>query len=63
MEMVTNSEKGPGGRPHLVLESTLAPGNYGVRASLIYDLNLYNDRAFTDDQTQIDQSVRSIAVP
>ena len=31
----------------------LLPGNYTVRARLIYDLNRYNDRAFTEDQTEM----------
>lgn len=31
----------------------LAPGRYTARASLIYDLNRYNDPAFLDDQTEI----------
>ena len=35
---------------------TLKPGVYTVRARLIYDLNRYNDRAFTGDQTEIYRS-------
>jgi len=31
----------------------LKTGNYTVRASLVYDLNRYNERAFTDDQTAL----------
>lgn len=31
----------------------LSPGTYTVKVSLIYDLNRYNDRAFTEDQTEI----------
>jgi hypothetical protein len=31
----------------------LSSGNYTVRATLIYDLNRYNDRTFTEDQTEI----------
>ena len=34
----------------------LKPGSYVLRAQLIYDLNRYNDPAFTDDQTTINQS-------
>jgi hypothetical protein len=29
------------------------PGSYTFRATLVYDLNRYNDRAFVDDQTQM----------
>ncbi len=31
----------------------LAPGSYVIEAGLIYDLNRYNDRSFTADQTEI----------
>ena len=41
----------------------LAPGNYVVRGVLIYDLNLYNDRAFTQDQTEIYRTTLLIPVP
>ncbi len=34
----------------------LAAGSYTFRATLTYDLNRYNDRAFKDDQTQIFQT-------
>jgi hypothetical protein len=35
---------------------TLPGGSYTFRATLTYDLNRYNDRAFKDDQTQIYQT-------
>ncbi len=41
----------------------LGSGNYTVRATLTYDLNRYNDRAFLDDQTQIFSASRAIQVP
>lgn len=44
-------------------EVNVAPGNYTVRAVLIYDINRYNDRAFTDDQTEIARTALSIQVP
>ncbi len=31
----------------------LKPGHYAIQASLIYDLNRYNDRTFVEDQTEI----------
>ncbi len=34
----------------------LRPGNFTVRASLIYDLNRYNDKTFVGDQTEIFRS-------
>ena len=40
----------------------LKPGSYTVRAKLIYDLNRYNDRAFTEDQTTLNQSSLSLKV-
>ncbi len=40
----------------------LAPGEYTVRARLIYDLNRYNDRAFIEDQTEIYRSSLSIKI-
>jgi hypothetical protein len=40
----------------------LTPGAYTVRASLIYDLNRYNDRSFVDDQTEIYRSSLSIKI-
>ena len=41
---------------------TLRPGTYTIRARLIYDLNRYNDRTFTGDQTEIYQSSLSIKI-
>jgi hypothetical protein len=41
---------------------TLRPGAYSVRARLIYDLNRYNDPAFTGDQTEIYRSSLSIRI-
>ncbi len=40
----------------------LAPGDYTIRASLIYDLNRYNDRTFIEDQTEIYRATLSINV-
>ena len=40
----------------------LKSGEYTVRARLVYDLNRYNDRSFTDDQTEINSSVLAIKV-
>ncbi len=40
----------------------LKPGSYTVRAKLIYDLNRYNDLAFTEDQTTLNQSSLSLKV-
>jgi|JI10StandDraft_1071094.scaffolds.fasta_scaffold01348_15 nitrate/TMAO reductase-like tetraheme cytochrome c subunit len=40
----------------------LAAGSYTVRAALVYDLNRYNDRAFKEDQTEIQRSSLPIAV-
>lgn len=37
----------------LIWNAKLPPGSYTLRATLIYDLNRYNDRLFTDDQTQV----------
>jgi len=34
----------------------LKPGEYTVKARLIYDLNRYNDRSFKDDQTEINST-------
>jgi len=34
----------------------LRGGHYTVRATLVYDLNRYNDRAFKDDQYEIGQA-------
>ncbi len=40
----------------------LRPGEYTVRARLIYDLNRYNDRSFTEDQTEINSATIAIRV-
>ena len=40
----------------------LKAGDYNVRASLIYDLNRYNERSFVDDQTEINSTLLKIAV-
>jgi nitrate/TMAO reductase-like tetraheme cytochrome c subunit len=40
----------------------LKPGNYTVRARLIYDLNRYNSRSFKEDQTEINRASLSIVV-
>lgn len=40
----------------------MVPGNYTIRASLIYDLNRYNDRTFVEDQTEIYRSSLSIKI-
>jgi nitrate/TMAO reductase-like tetraheme cytochrome c subunit len=40
----------------------LKAGSYTVRAKLIYDLNRYNDPAFTEDETFLNQSSLSIQV-
>ena len=41
----------------------LLPGSYTFRATLVYDLNRYNDRAFKDDQTQIYETSIAIQTP
>ena len=41
----------------------LASGRHTIRATLVYDLNRYNDRGFKDDQTQIHQTSIVIDVP
>lgn len=41
----------------------LLPGTYTFRATLVYDLNRYNDRAFKDDQTQIYQTAIPLQMP
>jgi nitrate/TMAO reductase-like tetraheme cytochrome c subunit len=38
------------------------PGEYTVKARLIYDLNRYNDRSFTGDQTEINGATLAIKV-
>ncbi len=40
----------------------LMTGNYTVQASLIYDLNRYNERNFTEDQTDIYHTSLSVKV-
>src|SRR5262249_27068042 len=47
-----------------VLEWTpeLATGRYTVRARLVYDLNRYNDRAYTADQHEIGNAALDITV-
>ena len=41
----------------------VATGTYTVQATLIHDLNRYNDRAFTDDQTEMGRTSLSIVIP
>lgn len=40
----------------------LGTGTYTVQATLTYDLNRYNDRAFTGDQTEIARVVKPVKV-
>ncbi len=40
----------------------LTPGDYTIRASLIYDLNRYNERTFLGDQTEIYRASLSLTV-
>jgi hypothetical protein len=40
----------------------LKPGEYTVKARLIYDLNRYNNRSFKDDQTEINSATLRIKV-
>lgn len=40
----------------------LKPGEYTVKARLIYDLNRYNDMSFKEDQTEINSTILSIKV-
>ena len=40
----------------------LKPGEYTVKARLIYDLNRYNPRSFTVDQTELNRSVLTLRV-
>ncbi|HEX9022336.1 MAG TPA: hypothetical protein VF799_00700, partial [Geobacteraceae bacterium] len=40
----------------------LKPGEYTVKARLIYDLNRYNDRSFTGDQTEINSTTLVLKV-
>ncbi len=40
----------------------LKSGEYTIKARLIYDLNRYNDRSFTGDQTEINSTVLAIRV-
>lgn len=37
----------------LAWSTGLRPGTYSVRARLVYDLNRYNDRSFSADQTEV----------
>jgi hypothetical protein len=37
----------------VVWAPNLKPGSYTVRATLVYDLNRYNDPKFVDDQTTL----------
>lgn len=40
----------------------LKRGAYTVTARLIYDLNRYNDRSFTEDQTEVNKAVLAIKI-
>ncbi len=40
----------------------LKPGDYTVKARLIYDLNRYNDKSFKEDQTEINSTTLRIKV-
>ncbi|MFZ2949753.1 MAG: hypothetical protein WA003_09745, partial [Desulfuromonadaceae bacterium] len=40
----------------------LKPGNYTVRARLVYDLNRYNDRGATSDQTLFKTTTLAVSV-
>jgi hypothetical protein len=40
----------------------LKNGGYTIKARLIYDLNRYNDRSFTGDQTEINITFLAIKV-
>jgi nitrate/TMAO reductase-like tetraheme cytochrome c subunit len=40
----------------------LKPGSYTVRATLVYDLNRYNDPAFKDDETTLNQGSLAMKV-
>lgn len=40
----------------------LKAGNYTIRASLVYDLNRYNDRAFPEDQTVLSSTSLPVKV-
>lgn len=40
----------------------LKPGDYTVKARLIYDLNRYNARSFTGDQTEINSTTLAIRI-
>ncbi|HEY6839562.1 MAG TPA: hypothetical protein VI389_12535, partial [Geobacteraceae bacterium] len=42
--------------------TNLKPGEYTVKARLIYDLNRYNDRSFTGDQTEINSTTLTFKV-
>ncbi len=47
----------------LTWEVNLPSGNYTVRAVLIYDLNRYNDRSFTDDQNEAVRTSIAMQIP
>ncbi len=40
----------------------LKPGEYTVKARLIYDLNRYNEPSFTEDQTEMNSTILTIKV-
>lgn len=46
----------------LIWTPVLKPGEYFVKSRLIYDLNRYNERAFGDDQTEINGASLRITV-
>jgi hypothetical protein len=46
----------------LVWTPDLKKGNYTVRTKLIYDLNRYNERSFTADQTEITKATMPLVV-
>jgi nitrate/TMAO reductase-like tetraheme cytochrome c subunit len=46
----------------LTWEPQLKPGRYAVRATLIYDLNRYNDPSFTEDQTTLASRTLDVTV-
>jgi hypothetical protein len=41
---------------------TLKTGKYRIQATLVYDLNRYNDAKFTEDQTTLNRTSLSIEV-
>jgi len=46
----------------LAWEPQLGPGRYTVEASLLYDLNRYNDRSFTEDQQELGRETMPLVV-